>query len=420
LKAKKALLCVNYLAGFRHNPQILKIAVIFLGLTAAGLCLEAHASTNPPATPVHLIFIHHSCGENWLSDGNGGLGVALRDNNYFVSDTNYGWGPEGIGDSTDIGQFWLWFRGPDSATIMSALYAESESHCEYSRLSASAGGENQIIMFKSCFPNSALQGSPGDPVPPIESNPLRGEGSGSEYHTVANSKGIYIDLLEYFKTRPDKLFVVVTAPPLADNTYADNARAFNDWLVNDWLSGYTVGNVFVFDFYNVLTSNGGNPDINDLGMEAGNHHRWWNGAVQHKTDGDDDASPNTLEYATGDDHPSSAGNQKATGEFLPLLNNAYNNFMSSTKATPTASPTPSMSPTDNPSPTPDQSLEPTSTTLGLSPETLLAATVVVGVIVTIACVFFVTRRNKRGNPFNSIADNSITELHLIKNWRFYA
>jgi hypothetical protein len=144
----------------------------------------------------------------------------------------------------------------------------------------------------------------------------------------------------------------------------------------------------------VLTSNGGNPDINDLGMEAGNHHRWWNGAVQHKTDGDDDASPNTLEYATGDDHPSSAGNQKATGEFLPLLNNAYDNFVSSTKATPTASPTPSMSPTDNPSPTPDQSLEPTNTTIGLSPETLLAATVVVGVIVTIACVVLVIRRKK--------------------------
>ena len=30
-----------------------------------------------------LILIHHSCGENWLADGNGGLGLALRDNNYL-------------------------------------------------------------------------------------------------------------------------------------------------------------------------------------------------------------------------------------------------------------------------------------------------------------------------------------------------
>jgi hypothetical protein len=59
-------------------------------------------------------------------------------------------------------------------------------------------------------------------------------------------------------------------------------------------------------------------------LESGNHHRWWNGEVQHKTDGDDDASPNILEYPTEDDHPSMAGNQKATAEFVPLLNNVYN------------------------------------------------------------------------------------------------
>jgi hypothetical protein len=94
--------------------------------------------------------------------------------------------------------------------------------------------------------------------------------------------------------------------------------------VNEWLTNYTVGNVFVFDFYNVLTSNGGNANTNDVALESGNHHRCWNGVVQHKTDGDDDASPNTLEYPTEDDHPSIAGNQKATAEFVGLLNNAYN------------------------------------------------------------------------------------------------
>jgi hypothetical protein len=76
----------------------------------------------------------------------------------------------------------------------------------------------------------------------------------------------------------------------------------------------------------VLTSNGGNANTNDLGLESGNHHRWWNGAVQHKTDGDNDASPNILEYPTGDDHPSKAGNQKATAEFISLLNNAYSSY----------------------------------------------------------------------------------------------
>lgn len=300
--------------------------VVVLSLLAVVASFVVYASVDSSEEPVRLIFVHHSCGSNWLSDGNGGLGIALRDINYFVSDTNYGWGPDSIGSSTDIGHWWLWFRGPDSAEYLEALYAEDGQHSSYSRLSTDVGGENQIVMFKSCYPNSGLKGDVDGPVPAIDSNPLRGEGCSSQYHTVANAKGIYIDLLEYFRTRPDKLFVVVTAPPLTDDTYADNARSFNNWLVNDWLASYDAGNVFVFDFFNVLTTNGGDPDTNDVGLESGNHHRWWNGGVQHKTDGDDDANPNVLEYPTGDNHPSKAGNQKATTELVSLLNNAYSGF----------------------------------------------------------------------------------------------
>ena len=69
------------------------------------------------------------------------------------------------------------------------------------------------------------------------------------------------------------------------------ARAFNNWLVNDWLARpISYNNVFVFDFYNVLTTNGGNRNTNDLGQETGNHHRWWNNAIQHKTDGGSNVS----------------------------------------------------------------------------------------------------------------------------------
>ncbi len=225
---------------------------------------------SPPASAVKLVFLHHSTGENWLRDAQqgddtaGGLGAALAQNNYFVSDTNYGWGPFGIGDRTDIGNWWEWFRGDDSAEIMAAVYAESGQNCSYTRLEADPGGANEIVMFKSCFPNSNLGGSPSDPVPPIGDNPLRGQDSGSEHHTVANAKGIYLDLLTYFATRPDKLFVIICAPPLrpADTgtEQAANARALNDWLVDHLLDGYAGNNVAVFDFYTVLTSNGGSSD----------------------------------------------------------------------------------------------------------------------------------------------------------------
>ena len=332
-KRKTGSICGEVKNIFLWRPKAMKpyaatifmfLGVVLLSQTAARQALAD--SVTPPAQPVRLIFIHHSTGQNWLADDNGELGLALRDNNYFVSDTNYSWGPDSIGDATDIGNWYSWFRGPNSATYLSALYAETETHASYSRLATNPGGENEIIMFKSCFPNSALQGSPGDSVPAIGSNPLKGQSAGSASHTVANAKGIYIDILQYFTTRQDKLFIAIAAPPLSDATYAGTARAFNNWLVNDWLASYPYRNVFVFDFYNVLTTNGGTENINDLNSETGNHHRWRNTAVQHKTDGDNDLSPNVLEYSSGDDHPSTAGNLKATAEFLPLLNLAYNRW----------------------------------------------------------------------------------------------
>lgn len=304
---------------------------------AAGVALPEVTNTVPPASPVKLVFIHHSTGENWLADANGGLGVTLRDNNYFVSDTNYGWGPAyrtaTIGDYTDIGHWWAWFRGPEVTTYTAALYTEYQQNSSYSRLATEPGGQNEIVMFKSCFPNSALGGVPTDTVPAIDDNPLRGEDYGNpDTHTVANAKGIYIDLLSYFATRPDKLFIVIAAPPLSDATYSSNARAFNNWLVNDWLTGYSQNNVYVFDFYNVLTTNGGSAAVNDLRSTGGNHHRFVGGVVQYKTDGDNDASPNVLEYRSGDDHPSRAGNLKAAAEFVPLLNAAYNRWKGNTGA----------------------------------------------------------------------------------------
>lgn len=273
-----------------------------------------------------LVFVHHSTGELWLRDDYGQLGLALRDNNYFVSDTNYGWGPYGIGDRTDIGNWFEWFGSGRRAEILSALFSESAQHASYSRRAQDPGGENEIVIFKSCFPNSAYRGSQLDAVPAIFSNPLAGQNSSSSAHTFANAKGIYIDLLAYFASRPDKLFIAVTAPPLSDGTYAANARAFNDWLVNDWLDTYPLNNVAVFDFYTVLTTNGGSANVSDVNAATGNHHRFWNGIIEHITTGDNDANPNILEYPTGDDHPSSAGERKATTEFLPLLNLYYHRW----------------------------------------------------------------------------------------------
>jgi len=109
-----------------------RIATIMTFVAALALFLAASSTLagpqerltadnpNPPATTIKLIFIHHSTGGNWLADPNqdqpyGGLGMALMNNNYFVSATNYEWGPYGIGDRTDIPNWPEWFTGPNSA-----------------------------------------------------------------------------------------------------------------------------------------------------------------------------------------------------------------------------------------------------------------------------------------------------------------
>jgi len=263
---------------------------------------------SPPGEVVRLVFIHHSTGENWLMDDYGGLGLALAENNYFVSDTNYGWGPDAIGDRTDIPNWLEWFRSENTDEFIQALLREGEQHAAYSRPLPDPGGENEIVVFKSCFPNSELGGSPDDPATP-----------GTDL-TVGNARYVYNEILQYFATRPDRLFVVITAPPVSNPEYAANARAFNNWLVNDWLdeNNYPFANVAVFDFYNILTG----PD---------NHHRFDGQGIEHVYQGGRDTS--YYPSSPGDDHPSPEGSRRATEEFLPLLNVFYNRWRSGAPVT---------------------------------------------------------------------------------------
>ncbi len=276
----------------------------FLPFRGQGTPRQQGGDPHPPDRVVKLIFIHHSTGENWLNDGYGILGRTLRENNYFVSDTNYGWGPDGIGDRTDLPDWEEWFRSEGTETYMEALFNETEQHASYTRDLPDPGGENQIIMFKSCFPNSDLEGSPDDPP------------TADGWLSVGHAKYVYNEILKYFKQHPEKLFVVITAPPLSDRTNAANARAFNLWLMNDWLeeNDYPYQNVAVFDFYNVLTGRDG-------------HHTFENGRVIYQV-----ASKDTLYYPSGDDHPSKKGSQKATDEFVPLLNYFYNRWQADNPA----------------------------------------------------------------------------------------
>ncbi len=220
-------------------------------------------------------------------DGNGNLGAALNANNYYVTETNYGWDAEpgdDLGDLTNTSDWPLWFND----TKMPYVYANN-AHYAYGNAIPDPGGENQIIMFKSCFPCSEVGSS------------------------IDDEKAIYNSLLPYFAAHQDKLFVLITPPGETVVSSWQLTRELCDWLVDTssgWLAGYPGKNVFVFDFYCVLS-------------EINSHHRWNLDHVEHVYAADyDGISP----YHDGDNHPNPAGNQKATLEYLPLLNIAYNRW----------------------------------------------------------------------------------------------
>jgi hypothetical protein len=231
---------------------------------------------------VNLVFIHHSVGENWL---NGGLCQALNDNGYHVADIYYGW--REYGDRTDTVDWPMWFTDE----VMDLVYQELGQMTAPNTLDP-APGENTIVMFKSCFPNSDV---------------------GSD---IADEKGIYNSLLPYFEAHPDKMFVLVTPPPMQSISDPPMTRELCDWLAdrdNGWLAGLLTGNVFVFDLYDVLT----HPDA---------HHHLVDGVEVHEAVHGSD----TLYYdSDGDDHPNTDGNVKATEEFVPLLNEWYRGFAAS-------------------------------------------------------------------------------------------
>ena len=253
--------------------------------------LQTDVDTSAPAAITKLVFIHHSTGSAWIATDNGNLGSELNSNNYYVTECDYGWDAESgdnIGDRTDTEDWPDWFND----TKMPYVY-DNDSHYDYTtNIMSDPGGENEIIMFKSCYPNSEV----GD--------------------SIKDEKNIYTGLLDYFGDHTNKLFILIVPPPEINISSTALTRELASWLIDPdgWLADYEHNNVWAFDYYNVLT-------------DPNNHHYVVGTEVQHIISDNpaDTSHPDELYYYTGsNDHPTSAGHQKATNEFVPLLNAFYN------------------------------------------------------------------------------------------------
>lgn len=265
-------------------------------------------STNSPGTKLHLLFIHHSIGGQLVADkgrdngknciyktspNGGGLRSLLQKEGYIVHEASYG---SEVGGKTDIFDWPPKFKKDMDKVLQ----------CDQQNTYFKRGTKNQIVVFKSCYPNnnfSDVGKEPGNP-------------SGPEL-TVANAKAAYTALLSKFAEHTEVLFVAMTTPPIVGklspeplwkslarkilrrplpkpSTAGHLAREFNNWLKSEtgWLATYEHKNVVVFDYYDILTSRG---------------------------------KSNYAEFPSGggnNSHPNTVGNTQAAKAFAPFLNQA--------------------------------------------------------------------------------------------------
>jgi hypothetical protein len=273
-------------------------------------------STARPDVPLDILFIHHSCGGQLLTEpgpekeiasciyeshpNGGGLRKKLAEHGYRVHEASYG---SEIGENTDLFDWLPKLRGPESGGKMDKVLRVAHNDQLLPE-----GTVNRVVVFKSCYPNNRFTGegtAPGSPAGPEL--------------TVWNAKATLTALLPELAKHKDTLFVYLTAP--ANVLKRDRqpawkwaakrvlgkpsdvelavrqaalARAFNNWVKSPdgWLNGYPEKNLVVFDYYDVLT-NKGESNFSLNGSEG-----------------------NT------DNHPSSQGNAKVADELVPFLNQA--------------------------------------------------------------------------------------------------
>jgi hypothetical protein len=219
------------------------------------------------ATTDDLVFMHHSCGRNWLESVGNPLEAALLAKDYIDerNDIYYGTDmppdsgrPDSLastpGDHTNMNHWIRWFND---------YLGRVKDH-------ATATGVNRIIMFKSCYPisNIGSTGSaPGNPFTSTQTTynyrSVYQRQAGATAATYIYGGYTYKPLEEVFAENPDTLFIPVTAPPRhysgSTDAEAARARAFNNWLRGEWLDGYNaanpeLNNVAVFDWFDVLAN----------------------------------------------------------------------------------------------------------------------------------------------------------------------
>ncbi len=177
----------------------------------------------------NVIFLHHSTGRNLIRQGGVRERLTAEGFQFWDHDYNYEglFRPDGTpagysygipGDNTD----------PDG---LARLFSQRLYPWPVNAFSGLM--QHEVIAFKSCFPASHI----------------------TDEAQLEQYKTWYLEIREVMDRHPDRVFIVLTPPPLnpasTDAEAAARARAFADWLRSaDFLAGHP--NVFTFDLFDLL------------------------------------------------------------------------------------------------------------------------------------------------------------------------
>lgn len=246
MKANSILISIFFLFGI--------IGIIFLASTY-GRKLLGYIMHSQKPLPFHnekiesdgsytnIIFLHHSTGRNLINEGQ--VRSLLTKKGYSLWDHDYNFlglvRPDGSKTKTcyDIPDDVSGTRGngntnPDGLAILFNQPVNDPPDNAFSRLL-----QHEVIIFKSCFPNSAIKSE----------------------QMLNQYKEWFLAIRDIIDQHPDKIFIPFTIPPLhplkTNHEEAKRAREWANWLKSsDFVDDRH--NLFIFDFFDLLTDSAAN------------------------------------------------------------------------------------------------------------------------------------------------------------------
>jgi hypothetical protein len=220
------LVAIHILAG--RTPSLRGSKSFFLSFVRSTLGSRSVKSSSS-GDYTSIIFLHQSTGRNLIEQGK--VREQFQQAGYAFWDHDY----NDIGLRTPASQFTGYsYNVPNDNTNpdgLAAIFKQPAYPLPFNTFSGLL--QHEVIILKSCFPNSNIQSE----------------------EKLAQLKDYYLEIRSRIERYPGKIFILLTLPPLnpaeTSPEAAARARALADWLNSvEFTNGYP--NVYVFDFFNQL------------------------------------------------------------------------------------------------------------------------------------------------------------------------